>query len=238
MRHRVLPQAKALAACEALLVDPTADVDDFFDWSGEGEDLDTTLIERLDVELRSAFQAHLAGPDPNDLDRFEGRVGARLHEVLEQAAVPVEVLDEPGFWGYLTVRYFWWFVTARQRSTFESRDFAKYGKYVDGSNARECVVLRAYLRGWVTHRESDSEPYELAYALPRSTDFWRSHVIRVKTGSAPVLTQAFARAQRNHRMQTDELRGYARRLNRIWSNVVLHVYDEAEADALIEELRE
>ena len=37
-------------------------------------------------------------------------------------------------------------------------------------------------------------------------------------------------------MQTDELRSYAKFLNRMWTNVVLNVYDEQEANTLLEAL--
>ena len=39
-------------------------------------------------------------------------------------------------------------------------------------------------------------------------------------------------------MTTKPLRAYARRLNRLSTNIVLDVYDDVDADELIEELRE
>ena len=56
----------------------------------------------------------------------------------------------------------------------------------------------------------------------------------MRTGTAPVLAQAFVEKQATDRMQTNELRSYAKRLNRIWSNVALTVYDESEAEQLLQ----
>lgn len=237
MRHLVLPQSTAQQACAALLEDEHADVEAFLEWVGTGIELPTQSIEDLAAELREEHDTYLAGPRAKDKDHFEGIVAARLHSVLEELEVDMTVLDEPGFWGYLSVQYFWWFVTWRQWSTFESRDFGKYRRYVDGTHATECVLLRAYLRGALAHRPNDEDPYALAYGIPDSTDFWRSHVLRVQTGSSPEITQAFASEQMRERMNTDELRTYARRLNRMWTNVVLHTYDETEAAEVVLDLR-
>ena len=47
--------------------------------------------------------------------------------------------------------------------------------YVDGG--KECVPFRMFLRAQAIRQEDD---YSLAGALPKATDFWRSHVIRVQ----------------------------------------------------------
>ena len=77
---------------------------------------------------------------------------------------------------------------------------------------------------------------EYASVLPKATDFWRSHVVRVRTGTAPSLVRAFVDMQRQRRLPTDPLRQFAKALNRTWSNVVLSIYDD-EAQALVEEIR-
>ncbi len=79
---------------------------------------------------------------------------------------------------------------------------------------------------------------ELAGAIPKGTDFWRSHVLRVRTGTAPPVTRALVRSHREERLPTDDLRDLARRLNRTWTNVTLHGYGDDESDLLIAELRD
>ena len=236
MRYPVVPHTKVAQVVQALLADGLVDVDEYVEWNGQGTEIDLTGIEDTARALVEDYEAHLGGPNAKDLDMFEGIVGARLHAALGDAGVSIEVLDEPGFWAYLTVRHLWWFVYARQEPTFEGKDFGEFRKYVDGTNATECVLLRAYLRARISRRD-DHHAYKLATAIPNGTDFWRSHILRVQTSMSPSLTQAFAAEQAENRMNTDELRGYARRLNRMWSNVVMHVYDDDEAAVVISELR-
>jgi hypothetical protein len=82
----------------------------------------------------------------------------------------------------------------------------------------------------------DGDDYALAGALPRSADFWRSHVLRVKTGTAPPLARSFARLQKDKAMVSEEIRPFARRMNRLWSNVVFHIWDDDDCDQLLAEL--
>jgi hypothetical protein len=52
------------------------------------------------------------------------------------------------------------------------------------------------------------------------------------------VSRAFVREQAADRMGTLELRAFARRLNRVRTNVVLDVYESDEAEELMVELRE
>ena len=62
-------------------------------------------------------------------------------------------------------------------------------------------------------------------------------MLRVRVGTAPKLSRAFVRLQSEKKMKTEPvLRPYAKRLNRTWSNVVLSMYEEAEAYELLTEL--
>lgn len=105
--------------------------------------------------------------------------------------------------------------------------------YVDGG--RECVPFRMYLRGQAIRSGDD---YSLAGAIPKSTDFWRSHIVRVKTGTAPPLARAFAQLQAEERMVSDDVRPFAKKVNRLWTNIVFNVWDEPESDALLRQLYE
>jgi hypothetical protein len=78
----------------------------------------------------------------------------------------------------------------------------------------------------------------LASAVTRGTDFWRSHVIRVKTGSTPDLARAVTEQQRDDHMTVGPLREYAKRINRRWSNQVIYVLDADECRALAESERQ
>ena len=57
------------------------------------------------------------------------------------------------------------------------------------------------------------------------------------SGSGPVQLPrscgAFVEMQSTDRLSTDELREFAKTLNRIWANIVPAIYDDADATALI-----
>lgn len=202
-------------------------------WEGSGDEVVLDDLESSARTLSDELEQLRTDDGDGDRDDFEGRVGVTLAEAL--ISVPLEVLDDPGFWRFLAVEFFWSFVTWRESRAFESGDYGKYRKYIDGTNPSECVLLRAYNRARIAGPDGD---YELARAIPRATDFWRSHVLRVRTSTAEPLARSFARAQADNRMPTDELRAFARHLNRLWTNIVLHTYSDDEAKTLIEELRE
>lgn len=201
-------------------------------WRGDGE---TVSLDDLDAVL-AAFRGELerAGTSPeltSDKEPFEGELAVAAFAVLDQ--LPVEVLDDPGFWRYLGMSRFWWFIAWRE---FESLSSGTLSTYIDGRRNTESIPLRLYLRAKAVAGSADPH---IAADLKKCADFWRSHVTRVRTGSAPHLAAAFAEMQRDSklRLPTDELRQFARRLNRLWSNVQLAMYDEHEARAVIKELR-
>jgi hypothetical protein len=67
---------------------------------------------------------------------------------------------------------------------------------------------------------------------------WRSHILRVRTSYAPALAAALVHRQAdpNRRMTTEQLREFVKRVNRVASNVVLLLYDEGQAETLLNEL--
>lgn len=169
-------------------------------------------------------------PDKTDRDQFEGQASGQLFLAL--AEIPIEVLDDRGFWRYLSISMFWDFIAWREQSAFEA---GHHLRYVDGRSNTEAVLNRMYLRAKAVGGDDFAD---LPGALLRATDFWRSHVIRVRTGSAPALTRAFVRMQKDQRMTVDPLRQFARAINRTWTNVVLNLYTDNDAAELIEELRQ
>ena len=175
-----------------------------------------------------------------DRDQVEGEAAAILYKALlpENAAVDravdVTVLDDPGFWRYLSLKWFWDFIEWRQWKTPEKFEERVHLVYVDASNSTECVLTRMYLR----MASLGGHGYEdLASCLESATDFWRSHILRVRTAGAPHLVRAMVQAQSDARLKTANLRKLAKRVNRTWSNVVLDIYSKEEADRLLKELK-
>jgi hypothetical protein len=231
MRYPTLTLARSKELVDELVAGSDPAIDGVVTWRGDGESID---LEALDIAL-DEMQDRLdeIGADPTlvaDKEPFEGELALAIHGFLE--AVPVEVLDDPGFWRYLALSRFWWFIAWREAGPIAAGNAATY---TDARRNTEQIPLRLYLRVKAVAAQNP----ELAKSLVKCTDFWRSHVIRVRTSTAPALAAAFAEMQHGkQRLATTPLRTYARRLNRTWTNVHLGLYDAHQAAELVEELRE
>jgi len=232
MRYPSLADSSLMEWSKNAIEGRRSSIENEWEWVGSGPEFDISavdaLVEVFDLELEKFTNGTKAG----DRDLLEGHLAAVLHPALED--VPMNVIDDPGFWRYLSAR-FWDFVYWRESQAFTVDNAAKYRVYIDAKNADSCVVLRMFRRATIALENGD---YRLAYAIAEGTDFWRSHILRVRTSSAPVLAQAFIMEQEQNRKKTDDLRPYASRLNRMWANVVLNVYDDDDATALLVELRD
>jgi hypothetical protein len=224
MRYPVLTRTK----CEGLAVQMAAgenpSIEPNVAWVGHGDEIDLRPI----AEVADRITRQAREWTDKDRDRFEGKASIEFAEALGQ--VPPEILDDRGFWRFVALRYFWEFIAWREEGPFSKGNFMKY---VHAGTNTESVLPRMFLRA----RAVGGNPHaSLAAAIPKGTDFWRSHVLRVRTGSAPPVTRAFVTKQTEDRLMTDSLRQAARRLNRTWANIILYVYDDANASNLIDSL--
>jgi hypothetical protein len=233
MRYPVLSRAVTAELVQELVRGTSPGLDDFTTWEGNGPKLETAHFEEVAESLRAALTSFETSDARADADMFEGQASSAIHEMLSN--LPLAIIDDPGFWRYLSLTHFWWLAVWRHPSAFESDDPALHLRYVDGVQTTECVLSRMYLRAQIAEIDGD---YSLTTAVAQGSDFWRSHILRVSTGSSPALSRALLREQADRRMTTDKVRALARDLNRISSNVVLSIYDEDDAAALVTELRE
>jgi hypothetical protein len=201
-------------------------------WVGAGEEVDLSAIDQLAAKICAGAEAKPKASRGSTRDMLEGELAGSLHMTLRD--VPPEMLDDPGWWRYLSVRI-WEFVVWREADAFETGDYRKYRRYIDAKVSSECVPMRMYLRAAIARVGDD---YSLASAVKKGSDLWRSHILRVRTGTAPALARALVMEQLSARMPTDELRPFASKLNRLWPNVVLNLYTEDEARDLLTELRQ
>ncbi len=195
-------------------------------------------LGRLLFEQDGRRMLDLTEDESRDPDQIEGKAAVFLYPTL--AALDSAILEDPGFWRYLFLRCedLNKFVRWRHEKSFERArtedGYTGHRVYFDATKRRECVLTRMYLRvrslGGDTHGD-------LAFAILQSTEFWWSHIIGVRTSQLPAIVRAFVRMQRDRRLKTDPLREFAKHLNGLRANVVLHDYDDDEADALINELR-
>jgi hypothetical protein len=188
-------------------------------------------LEALSVSVNTQVKALISTPKKNaDKDKLEGEICGLVYRALEH--VPIEILDDPGFWRFIGIRYFWGFTLWRESSALAKNNIATY---FSAKSSSESIPLRLYLRAQAM-RDSDGQ-FPLAEAVSEGTDFWRSHIIRVRTGRARALAQAFAKLQGSDRMMTDELRQFARRLNRQWANVIMLDYDDKQSNDILKEIK-
>jgi hypothetical protein len=193
--------------------------------------LDLDDLEAVAATVNSRLKKLAVAPKKGvDKDELEGEICSLVYKALEH--VPVEILDDPGFWRFIGIRYFWSFTLWRESSALAKNNIATY---FSAKSSSESIPLRLYLRAQAMRDVNGN--FSLAEAVPEGTDFWRSHIIRVRTGRARVLAQAFAKLQSTDRMMTDELRQFARRLNRQWSNVIMLDYNDKQSSDILKEIK-
>ena len=229
MRYPILTRSKTEALARQLVSsEHTPNWELERTWVGSGQEVDLKPLGKAMLAMREAFEQRDSKAANDSPEAFEGRFAGDVHRTLRD--LPIEALDDPGFWRFLSLLDFWWFVAIREAPAIGRGNVMTY---VDGG--KECVPFRMFLRAQAIRQDDD---YSLAGALPKAADFWRSHVLRVKTGTAPSLARGFARLQVEKAMVSDDIRPFARRINRLWSNVVFQEWEDDECDRLLADLYE
>ena len=214
-------------------------------WSGYGANFDDYVFE----EARNDIEALVNKSDAEglDSDQIEGKAACHLYRAVEDARVETPVLDDPGFWRYIVVAHMWNFTVWREKkATFSvaagSEDASagpsdRFKPYIDGRTSTECLPTRMYLR---IKALGGLEYGHLAWAVSGGTDFWRSHVLRVRTGEYPPLVRAMVQrqAETSTRLSSDPLRVFAKELNRTLVSLVPGILNDRAADDLVGELWE
>lgn len=215
-------------------------------WVGDGVEVDLkdfeTLCETFEKELADYRRPLLDlsfGSQKHDL--LEGRISGRVHQELSK--LPIQVLDDENFWSYLALRYFWDYILWRHQDTFEEN--GDINVYFDGKKSAEAIPIRLYIRGQIA---LEGDYYDIASSESGTQlgDFWRSHITRVRTWVYPSLARAVVKSELADPFKatdggldrTLKLREFASSNNRRRATLNLIDYDDAEAAALVSELRE
>ncbi len=214
--------------------------------SGEGEEFPSQVLEEARREIEGVIDWSESNRSGAHKDVIEGRASLVLHRAISAGKADVEMLDDPGFWRYVALAHLWNFTVWREyRTVFpkpkasgESKESpaGKFLVYIDGRRFPDCVPSRMWLRVNML----GGQELDLAFKAEGSTDFWRSHILRVKAGEHPGIVRAMARrqAEESTRLATTPLREFAKQLNRTLQNLVPAMLDDEAADALVEELWE
>lgn len=133
-------------------------------------------------------------------DRTESIFAAALDQILKECGVPQECRQSHGFWRYLTLKYFWWYVQWRANP----RPGYAYKKYTDPKTGKhEHPILRASIRGRLC--ENDGR-YELAFLANKDTEFWQSAIIGRVTSYSKDHTRALVNQQSKSGLSVSEYR--------------------------------
>ena len=226
MKYRVVSAAQSHEIAAHLVAGHAYGIDAVAAIRGEGQEIDYASLE----VLCSAFEEEVEEDPLDDVDLIEGRFAVLAYPWF--SSIQIEILDDPGFWRYISLKYFWWFISVREATPISN---GNVNSLVDAALPAEQIPLRMFLRAKAVDVDGDAS---LAGQLSHSADFWRSHVKRVRLGSAPAVSRKFAEAKLNDAgklLTTNPLRRVARQLNRTWANTNLDLYSEDDAQMLIEE---
>ena len=159
-------------------------------------------------------------------DGIEGRLSVSLFRSLRDLGP--DVLTDPGFWRYLAVWEMFDFIQWRDGATCKLVSFGAESH----SPTWDCVPKRMFVRARIAEEARGSEQAD-ALASIAGTDVWRSHVLRVKTGNAPLLAAALMEAWERKDIRTDEVREVAKSIKRLRSNLVFELLDEGQVEEVM-----
>ncbi len=215
-------------------------------FSGEGDEFPDQLLAAARREIEDLIGPHAPDLSGARKDTLEGKASLVLHRAISDGEADLAMLDDPGFWRYVAIAYLWNFAVWREHGTLFPKPKAsgepnesperRFAVYIDGRRLHECVPSRLWLRVNML----GGQELDLAFQAEGSTDFWRSHILRVKAGEHPGIVRAMARRQADAstRLTTPLLREFAKQLNRTLQNLVPAMLDDEAADLLVEELWE
>lgn len=190
---------------------------------------DLSALEKLAIEIDQYLSdPKTASAKGEYREQYESELCSRTHQALKD--LPNEILDDPKFWQYLAVNYFSVFIMWRETKALGRGNILTYFK----ATPNYAIPLRLFLRGQAVVEATGK--YDLAAAIPQATDFWRSHILKVQTGRARRIVRTFAEMHRDKRMMTEQLRGFAKGINRMWANVYLFEYDSDRTKTILKEL--
>jgi len=231
----------AAGAAAAGRVDLAGDLQDDLRERGDGPVFDPRTLEDARSHIERLIRPSAPEAAGLDKDQIEGLAAIELHRALTESSATVPMLDDPGFWRYVALAHLWNFAAWREPKAFvpteaQDRDGdgpEKFKVYVDGKKFTECVPTRMWLRvNMLGGREE-----HLAWAVRLGTDFWRSHILRVRLGEHPAIVRAMVRRQADEatRLTTTQIR-QVKELTRTAGNLVPALLDDEAADRLVGEL--
>ena len=204
--------------------------------TGSGADV-RAAIEGSMMRFREAARAEgaLGGDAPvgkskkheQSKDAIEGRLACVLYDELKDYGP--DILTDPGFWRYVAVWEMFDFVQWRDGAGCRLASFGADSQVPTW----DCVPKRMFVRARIAHEAAGDDRAAEALASVAGTDLWRSHILRVKTGNAPLLAEAMVSAWDSGEMRTSAVRDVAKRVKRLRSNIVFELLDQDQVTDVV-----
>lgn len=196
------------------------------------EEIERTLDKVLDAWTSAGPEAV---KDPNAKDAIEGDLSVILYEGLK--GLPGRVLTDRDFWRYCSA-YMYDFIRWRQPSASVPAFLVYFGCSTAGIG-RECVPHRMFDRAYIARMGGEHAGYEDPYALARfgAADMWKSHILRVLNGNAPLVVHEFMSDVTAGRLGIGDrvTREMISNLRRVRSNVLFEVVEDFQARDLVDQ---
>lgn len=199
----------------------------------ESDDFVDDIEEALEVVLttwRSADSSKYKSDQARD--ELEGDLAAELHGGL--AHLPASVLTDRDFWRFCSC-YLYDFVAWRQPSKSVTA-FLRYFGAASNGLGRECVPHRMFDRAHISKVGGAAADAADPYALARfgASDVWKSHILRVANGNAPLVVHEILTDVQSGKLKTDVVRPFVKNLRRVRANVLFEVLDQHQARDLVD----
>lgn len=233
MRYPIISQENAKKVLDARHQGDDVDCSELIQWKGEGEDFNKDVVDniyKLLIDLKEKYPETLKNKDPNG-GKFEAEACVLIHENL---AGNNDVYSDLDFWTFLSVVEFPDIVEWRHGVDGHHANIANYGI----GNRTENLVYRMWLRAELVALPAAEGKYDLAKR--GDIDLWRSHMLRQNYANCRKLARALVRFQypdanpQKPTLKIEKIRELAKRLRRIYANVVFSFLDEARIASLIE----
>lgn len=192
------------------------------------EDVEETLESVLD-EWRSE---HLSSRrSDQSRDGVEGRLAGTLHRGFSR--LPALILTDRDFWRF-SAAYLYDFVAWRQPTKTAQAALPYFSAKSNGLD-RDCVPSRMFGRAHIARTAAAVVGEDDLYALASfgAADLWKSHILRVANGNAPLIARELVIGQRSRELKTDLMRPLVKNLRRVRSNVLFEVLDQHQAHDLV-----
>lgn len=202
-----------------------------------GGDWVEEIDDTLDLVLQTWRDAPLTSiTSDQKRDELEGRLAVVLYEGLKD--LPAAVLTDKDFWRFASA-YLYDFIVWRQTTKKTTAQLPYFGAASNGLG-RECVPHRMFDRAFIAGTGGAFAAAEDPFALAKfgAADVWKSHILRVANGNAPIVVHEMLSDVNDGKLKTELVRPFVKNLRRVRANVLFEILDQPQARDLVDRERE